>query len=247
MTYPGGKNGSGVYQQIINQFPPHRLYVEPFLGSGAIMRLKRPAIANIAIDADAAAIAAFPAGTVPGLSLINGDALAWLSSADLPRDALIYLDPPYLMTTRSSQRKIYNVEFSDTGQHKALLEIIIRMPCMVAISGYYSDLYADLLQGWRSIHFQAMTHSGPATEWLWMNYPAPVELHDYRYLGSDYRERERIKRKKQRWSKRLELMDPLERLAVMAAIDDLRSTAHTVRSGVVDQVKPPATSSIMVV
>lgn len=232
MTYPGGKNGSGVYQQIINQFPPHRLYVEPFLGSGAIMRLKRPAIANIAIDADAAAIAAFPASSVPGLTLIHGDALDWLSSADLPRDALIYLDPPYLMTTRSSQRKIYNVEFGDTGQHERLLEIIRIMPCMVAISGYYSDLYADLLRGWRSIQFQAMTHSGPATEWLWMNYPAPVELHDYRYLGSDYRERERIKRKKMRWSQRLASMDPLERLAIMAAIEDLHATAPTATTGV---------------
>ena len=40
MTYPGGKNGAGVYQAIICQIPPHQVYVEPFLGSGAVMRLK---------------------------------------------------------------------------------------------------------------------------------------------------------------------------------------------------------------
>ena len=32
------------------------------------------------------------------------------------------------------------------------------------------------------------------TEYLWCNYPAPMALHDYRYLGKDFRERERIKR-----------------------------------------------------
>ena len=32
-------------------------------------------------------------------------------------------------------------------------------------------------------------------EWLLMNYSAPVELHDYRYLGNTFRDRERIKRK----------------------------------------------------
>jgi hypothetical protein len=31
------------------------------------------------------------------------------------------------------------------------------------------------------------------------NFPEPVALHDYRYLGEDFRQRERIKRKKQRW------------------------------------------------
>ena len=52
MTYPGGKNAPGVYQTIINLMPPHAVYIEPFLGSGAILRLKRPARINIGIDTD---------------------------------------------------------------------------------------------------------------------------------------------------------------------------------------------------
>lgn len=43
MTYPGGKAAAGVYQRIINLMPPHSLYIEPFLGGGAIMKLKKPA------------------------------------------------------------------------------------------------------------------------------------------------------------------------------------------------------------
>ena len=58
-----------------------------------------------------------------------------------------------------------------------------------------------------------------------MNYPEPLELHDYRYLGTNFRERERIHRKIARWKNRLIDMDSLERHAIMAAIDEIRSTS----------------------
>lgn len=54
--YPGGKNGAGVYQRIINLMPPHEVYIEPFLGSGAVLAHKRPALVNIGIDLDQAAL-----------------------------------------------------------------------------------------------------------------------------------------------------------------------------------------------
>lgn len=52
MAFPGGKNGDGIWQRIICQIPPHRVYCEPFLGSGAVMRRKRPAKLSIGIDLD---------------------------------------------------------------------------------------------------------------------------------------------------------------------------------------------------
>jgi len=58
-TYPGGKNGAGVYQKIINLMPPHDVYIEPFLGGGAVMRLKRPADQSFGIDLSRDAIANF--------------------------------------------------------------------------------------------------------------------------------------------------------------------------------------------
>src|SRR5579883_3303215 len=54
--YPGGKAGDGVFQRIINLMPPHQVYIEPFFGGGAIMRLKRPARVNIGIDRDRTAL-----------------------------------------------------------------------------------------------------------------------------------------------------------------------------------------------
>lgn len=38
MAYSGGKGGDGVFQKIINQMPPHQIYVEAFLGMGSVLR-----------------------------------------------------------------------------------------------------------------------------------------------------------------------------------------------------------------
>jgi hypothetical protein len=225
--YPGGKNGAGVYQAIINQLPPHKLYIEGFLGSGAIMRMKRPAIASIGIDADGDVLTAFSGDGIPNLNLIQVDAIAWLSAATiLNGDTLVYLDPPYLMQTRRQHRPIYRCELTE-ADHLRLLKVIQELLCMVIISGYRSDLYEKELPNWRVETFQTTNRAGhPTTEYLWMNYPIPLELHDYRYLGANFRERERIKRKKSRWVKRLVGMDSLEKYALMDVIGELRGDHH---------------------
>lgn len=90
------------------------------------------------------------------------------------------------------------------------------------ISGYWTSLYASRLATWNSVSFQAMTRGGRlGTEWLWYNFPTPIQLHDYRYLGENFRERERIKRKKSRWVARLERMPALEKMALLSAIRDV--------------------------
>ena len=231
-TYPGGKNGSGVYQKIINLMPPHKIYIEPFLGGGAIMRMKRRApMANIGIDADAAVIQNWRGGAI---DLVHGDALAWLREngyVDRP-DTLVYCDPPYLFETRKKRGDLYTVEFGDVDQHRHLLGILTSLPCMVMISGYWSTLYAQLLRDWRWIEFQAMTRGATmATEYVWLNFPQPLELHDYRYLGENFRERERIKRKQKRWRERLESMDEVERYAMLSVLENLRSPGSLDTSG----------------
>jgi DNA adenine methylase len=225
-TYPGGKAGDGVYQKIINLMPPHRVYVEPFLGGGAIMRLKKPAACSIGIDADADVVQMWQAWTAtPNLTVLQGNALDWLADGGNVADGdstMIYCDPPYLLDTRKQHRLIYRCELSD-ADHVRLLSILRGLPCMVMISGYWSELYASTLHDWRSVSFQARTRGGSmATEWVWMNFPEPLELHDYRYLGDDFRARERIKRKTARWKRRLSGMPVLERHAMMNAIVQLR-------------------------
>jgi hypothetical protein len=234
MAYPGGKAGDGVYQRLISLMPPHEVYIEPFLGGGGVLRHKRPARLNIGIDrypmvirewkaslagtddtADAGATATSSDAT---FQIQQGDALTFLTSYPFTGHELVYCDPPYMLSTRTGQQ--YRFEMTDR-QHKELLTILKTLPCKVMLSGYYTALYANTLKDWSSVSFQAMTRGGkPATEWLWFNYPEPIALHDYRYLGEDFRQRERIKRKKQRWVRRLATMPILERRALLAAIGE---------------------------
>jgi site-specific DNA-adenine methylase len=222
MSYPGGKNGAGVYQQIINQIPPHRVYIEPFLGGGAVMTHKKPAIVSIGIDIDAAVVQhwrIFDQHTPPGAIINYGDALSFLKDYVWQGDEFVYCDPPYLFETRSGKGKIYTNEFGDIGQHEQLLNLLLSLPCNVAISGYQSSLYSSMLATWRTISYTTRTRGGTSVqEWLWMNYPRPLELHDYRYLGDNFRQRERIKRIKDRWLARLDRMDDLERYALLSTI-----------------------------
>ena len=87
------------------------------------------------------------------------------------------------------------------------------------VSGYPNAIYDDALSTWRTHTFMTTNRGGGhVTEKLWMNYPTPLELHDYRYLGSNFRERERLTRIKKRWTARLQAMPALERLMLAAAI-----------------------------
>jgi DNA adenine methylase len=241
MSYDGGKGGAGVAQWIINQVPPHRIYIDLFLGHSAVLRMKRPAEQSIGIEINATVIEEYWRGhTIPGLKLVCGDALDMLRFRDqssikplIGPDTFLYLDPPYLRSTRSSQRSIYAHEFGDIEQHRQLLTALRRLPCMVAISGYWSALYEMELAGWRASQFWTVDRGGNRREeWLWMNYAEPLELHDYRFLGSNFRERERIKRKKARWTARLARMDSLERLCLMEAVAELRSTTCPADGGI---------------
>jgi hypothetical protein len=312
MTYPGGKNGAGVWQQILNQMPPHSVFIEPFLGSGALMRRKRPALLNIGIDRDrralgaaARAIGGESAGvltengvpvrhaenaerppapklsraatrrrtpeissgdlstlkltrqvsgwihsSVPALlaslrcrsaesgeaisefHFSGGDGIRFLEQYRFRGEELVYCDPPYVRSVRSEKRDQYRFEMTDVD-HRRLLRVLRTVPCHVMLSGYWSALYAAELAGWRHVTFTGVTRGGPATEWLWCNFPEPIELHDTRYVGENWRERDRINKKKRRWIARLAKMPRLERQALLAAIADLDGSGEQ-RSPIAD-------------
>jgi DNA adenine methylase len=221
MRYPGGKNAAGTFQRLINQIPPHRVYLEGFAGLAAILRLKRPAERSIAVDLDGAALAAIKGAAPAATELVEGNVLNWLVDhlAEIGSDWFCYFDPPYLPETCASPCR-YRYGLDEAG-HANLLKLIKLLPCPVMISGYASQLYAYALQTWPSIKFPQMTRGGwQAVEWLWMNYPEPVALHDYRYLGEDRRVRWNFTKRRRRWTAKLLRMNVLERRALLAALAD---------------------------
>ena len=215
MRYPGGKNHAGTFQRIINLIPPHRVYVEGFLGSGAILRLKRPAAVNIGVDRLTPNPALLQAGQI-----IQADFLDWAEAYPWQGDEFVYLDPPYVHSTRS-KTKMYEYEMTD-ADHERLLRWAVSCPARVLISGYPSPLYSKALAGWQCDTYRVFTRGHTwKSECLWFNYPRPESLHDLRYVGADYRDRWRIEKRRRRWKARLEKLNPLERATLFAALVDV--------------------------
>jgi DNA adenine methylase len=89
------------------------------------------------------------------------------------RNVLIYLDPPYVLSTRSN--RIYKHEMTDQD-HAELLEVAKLHLGPVIISGYDCDLYNDNLPGWNKFCVQSRAEGGRhAIEVIWMNYDPPAE------------------------------------------------------------------------
>lgn len=268
-SYDGGKGV--VFRHIINEMPPHKTYVEPFVGRGAVAMNKKPAERNILIDKDSDVIeawlhylvenggAAAPpkltmgaaiaepddrglslSMTIPAAIATNGDtvhivtfddgtrwelyagdALELLPLLGLGKDALVYADPPYLYDVRTQKRPLYKHEMGMPEEHHAMIRCLDTLPCRVMISGYWSGLYAVLLAGgWRSFHFTAWDRANkPRKEFVWCNFPEPARLHDYSFLGDNFRERERIKRKAARWANRFDKLPTLERRAILEQLE----------------------------
>jgi DNA adenine methylase len=227
MKYPGGKGGAGVFQTIINLIPPHRIYIEAFAGGANIYERKFPAVSSFLIErcpvqAEVLRSTIVAAGD-DRATVINDDAISRLKYWPWGGDEFVYLDPPYVLSTRT-KKAIYAYEMSDVD-HRRLLTVLKAMSdCGVKfmLSGYRNAMYDDVAgkEGWRRVDFQAMTRGGLRTESVWMNYEAPAVIADYAYVGKDFRERERIKRKVNRWIRRLEQLPALERAALLSAMRD---------------------------
>lgn len=81
---------------------------------------------------------------------------------------LMYLDPPYVLSTRN--KRIYKYEFSNED-HKKLLEFCIKSKAKIIISGYENELYEKYLKGWHKDQTVVDCESGKKrTETIWMNY-----------------------------------------------------------------------------
>lgn len=216
MAFPGGKGKS--FQHIINHMPPHKLYVEPFTGSGAIVANKKPAERTIVNDINPKFIDQLNLD-IEGLEMQTGDALDLLSRDIYNGETMVYCDPPYVPEVRRKKR-IYEHEF-DLEQHKKLIKKLKSLDCMVLISGYDNSLYNSELVGWNKYCYTVQSQSGQRVETLWFNYDLVGDLHDTRYLGRNFRERQNIKRRLSRMKNKFKAMPPCERLEL---IDWLQQT-----------------------
>lgn len=216
MRYNGGKNGAGVFHTILRQIPPHAVFIEAFGGSAALTRRKAPVRRSVVVELDERQVAVLRARIVRAdVEIRHASAFDVLATWPWAGDEFVYFDPPYLHATRRDLA-LYRYELDD-HHHASLLTMLERLPVPFALSGYRSAMYDDASSrnGWRRIDFPAMTRRGVAVESLWMNYPAPAVIADSGYAGADFRDRQRIKRKAERWVQRFEALPSLERQAIL--------------------------------
>jgi len=198
VRYPGGK--FRCYQKLINFIPPHRVYIETHLGGGAVLRHKVPAEVNFGVDCDPAVIGEFVGHFDSRFRFINARAEDFLASYSFAGDEFVYSDPPYWPASRSSRRSPYRHDYGE-GEHVRLLRLLRKLPCAVMISGYGNAAYDEMLRGWRKQVFTGTSHTGRREETVWLNFK-PAVLHDTRFLGETFRDRQTIKRKRARWVSR---------------------------------------------
>lgn len=229
-TYFGGKSGAGTYQTIINHIPPHRIFMSLFAGNCGIFKNIRRAEYSVINDIDSSVSNAW-SNIHDDILVLQKDAIDFLKTDIFNieykkqwKHIFIFLDPPYLMATRKRQNKIYNFEFSE-DQHIALLDCVLSLPpgINIMISHYPCPLYDDKLKNWQKVSFQSSTRHGSATENIYFNYSLNGELHDYSYIGQNFRHREKYKRIKDNFFLKLNKMEPLLRNALLQEYQYLAS------------------------
>lgn len=105
------------------------------------------------------------------VTLENRDALEVIRDYGSEESACLYVDPPYLGSTRATN---YRVEMTADDAHVALADALNECKASVVLSGYDAPLYADLFDGWHRVDLQgATTLSGDTdrVEVLWSNRP----------------------------------------------------------------------------
>lgn len=93
----------------------------------------------------------------------------------------IYVDPPYLASTRRSgsgpRASDYITDMGDEASHRRLAEVLHATPAGVLLSGYHSPLYDDLYGDWPRIEIPVLAQAsnavtaerGERTEVIWSN------------------------------------------------------------------------------
>lgn len=110
-----------------------------------------------------------------GVTIECDEATAVLERYD-HRQALHYVDPPYVQATRGKRNR-YAFEMSDE-QHRALAEVLHRLEGMVVLSGYDCPLYRELFAGWRRIDRAHLADGArKRIESLWLSPAADRALH----------------------------------------------------------------------
>lgn len=108
-----------------------------------------------------------------GVQIEKRPALRLIAEFSRP-EAVIYLDPPYVLSTRTREQYSHEMTNSD---HLELLELLNQSKANILLSGYDSKLYNQQLSNWNRLEFSATAEKGlHRTEVLWTNFQPAQQL-----------------------------------------------------------------------
>ncbi|MEV6555899.1 DNA adenine methylase [Nocardia sp. NPDC051756] len=137
-----------------------RFYIDPAGSSSSMPDYLAGYVARFAAAAE----------RLRGVSLECRPALEVIDAYGRFPEVCLYVDPPYLGTTRNGTN--YAHEMPSAAEHEQLLEALLRARASVVLSGYASDLYDDALPGWSRVEIAAFNGNatlGARTEVVWSN------------------------------------------------------------------------------
>ena len=114
------------------------------------------------------------AARLAGVQIENKPAFDLIDEYNQTDDQVIYADPPYPASCRTSGHPRYMVEADDDQFHRELAERLHAVAGTVLVSGYHSPLYDRLYEDWQAIDLpvQGNGHNGThRTETVWTNQP----------------------------------------------------------------------------
>lgn len=104
-----------------------------------------------------------------GVTITCRDACEVMAAHDC-NDALHYVDPPYVFSTRTDTAADYAHEMTDS-QHADLLAFLRTLKGKVVLSGYPCAAYDEALRDWVRVERKALADgASKRTEVLWMNF-----------------------------------------------------------------------------
>lgn len=99
-------------------------------------------------------------------------------------DALHYVDPPYVLSARSTKQETYRHEMTD-DEHRVLASVLHGVRGAVVLSGYRSALYDELYGDWECRTRKSRTNrNSERTEVVWLNPACAAALAHERDQGA---------------------------------------------------------------
>lgn len=113
------------------------------------------------------------AGRLIDVTLECRPALECIEAYGSDDGTLLYVDPPYLGTTRNRNYN-YRYEMAAEAEHRDLAKVLHQCTSAVVLSGYHSELYDELFVDWNRIEISAWTGNATSgnsarVEVIWAN------------------------------------------------------------------------------